>query len=277
MAFASPWEDQQQTQARIGRVGGANPNGPPGVNAAPQGAPAAPTTPSPWQGYQPGYLGKTGGPKAGSGWGYYYADTGQGNPNAGAGLAAAAQNFNYNETPQSSLAKAGMGRAEGLISSGDPDALASKFYRKGENVALRAGQASREQQLAENADTYAQRGMLNSGGLAASQADIRRQASQARLSALDQLGSQAMQFGEQAAIGRLGAGMPWENSDLGRRETNTEWQNRGIDKRADMAAQAASASAAGRAAGQERILEIPGFGEVPESMLPYIGQFMGGL
>lgn len=273
MAMQSPWEDQQQVAARVGRQTGANPNGPPGVNAAPAGAPAQPAAGanSPWQGYEPGYLGKTGGAKPGSGWGYYYADNGR---DTGAGaLGALASNFNYDQTDQSDLSKSGMSRAKGLIDTGDPAALAANFYKKGENVALRAGQAAREQELADDADTWAMKGMLKGGGAAASAADIRRKSSQARLAALDQLGSQALQFGEQAAIGRLGAGMPWENSDLGRRETNTEWRNRAIDKRTDLAAAAASA----RGAGQERILEIPGFGEIPESMLPYVGQAMGML
>lgn len=273
MAFASPWEDQQDTAARTGRKSGANPYGPPAVNAAPQGAPAAPQAGanSPWQGYDPGYLGKTGGAQPGSGWGYYYANDGR---NTGAGaLGSLAQNFNYNETGQSDLSKSGMGRAKQLIDEGDPTKLADQFYKRGENVALRAGQAARENQLAESADSYAQRGMLQSGGAQAAQADIRRQAAQARLGALDQLGSQAMQFGEQSAINRLGAGTPWENSDLGRRSQNTEWQNRAIDKRTELAAAAARAGASG----QERIIEIPGYGEVPESMMPYIGQMMGML
>lgn len=273
MAFASPWQDQQETAARVGRSTGANPYGPPSVNTAPAGKPAAPAAgaSSPWQGYEPGYLGKTGGAQPGSGWGYYYADSGR--PNGSGALGAMARDFNYNETGQSDLSKSGMSRAKSLIDSGDPEALAKSFYKKGENVALRAGQAARENELSEDADTWAMKGMLKGGGAAASAADIRRKASQARLAALDQLGSQALQFGEQAAVNRLGAGMPWENSDLGRRETNTEWQNRAIDKRTDLAAAAASAAGSG----MERILEIPGFGEIPESMLPYVGQAMGML
>jgi hypothetical protein len=261
------WDDQQQATARTGRSAGANPYGPPGVNAAPQGAPAQ----GAWQGYEPGYLGKTGGPKAGSGWGYYYADNGR---DTGAGaLGGLAQNFNYNETDQSALSKSGMGRAQSLIDTGDPTQLGNQMYKQRENIALRAGQAARENQLAENADQYAMRGMTGSGGEAGAAADIRRQASQARLSALDQARAESTQFGEQAATGRLSAGMPWEQSDLGRRQQNTEWQNRAIDKRTDLAAAAASA----RGAGQERIIEVPGLGEVPESMMGYVGQFMGML
>src|SRR5262245_4248329 len=262
---AAGWDNQEQAVAREARGAGANPYGPPGVNSSPQGAPAQ----GPWQGYEAGYLGKTGGAKPGSGWGYYYADTGR---NTGAGaLGSLAKNFNYNETDQSSLSKAGMGRAESLINTGDPDALANKMYKQRENIAIRAGQAARENDLAENADTYAMRGMTGSGGEIGAAADIRAKASQARLQALDQARAESTQWGETAATGRLDAGMPWENSDLGRRMSNTEWQNRAIDKRTDLAAAAASAAGSG----QERIIEIPGYGEVPESMMPYLMEFGG--
>src|SRR5262245_33519661 len=155
---AAGWDNQQQAVAREARGAGANPYGPPGVNSAPQGAPAQ----GPWQSYEPGYLGKTGGAKLGSGWGYYYADIGR---NIGAGaLGGLAASFNYNETPQSSLSKVGMGRAESLINTGDFDALANKMYKQCENIAMRAGAVARENDLAENADTYAMRGMTGSGG-----------------------------------------------------------------------------------------------------------------
>jgi hypothetical protein len=259
----SPWDDQTQVAARTGRSSGANPYGPPAANAAPAGAPKE----GPWQGYDPGYLGKTGGAKPGSGWGYYYADSGR---NTGAGaLGGLAQSFNYNETGQSDLSKAGMGRAKGLIETGDPDALAAKMYKQRENIAMRAGSAARENELAENADLYAMRGMTGSGGETGAAADIRRKASQARLAALDEARAGSTQWGETAATGRLDAGMPWEGSDLGRRQQNTEWQNRAIDKRTDLAAAAASAAGGG----QERIIEIPGYGEVPESMIPYMMEF----
>ena len=261
----SPWDDDTDRAARTGRVTGANPYGPPGVNQAPQGAPAA----GPWQGYQPGYLGRTGGAQPGTGWGYYYADTGR---DTGAGaLGGLAANFNYETTPQSQLSMSGMGRAQKLIDTGDPTELGNMMYGQRENIAMRAGQAAREQQLAENADLYAMRGMTGSGGEAGAAADIRRQASQARLAALDQARAESTGWGEQAAIGRLGAGMPWEESDLGRRLQNTEWLNRAIDRRTDLAASAAAA----RGAGQERIIEIPGYGEVPESMIPYLLEFSG--
>lgn len=270
--MAAPgWDDQQQATARMGKSMGANAFGPPAAAQQPAGAPAQ----GPWQGYDPGYLGKTGGPKAGTGWGYYYADTGRGGGGAGGALSSLAQNFNYNETGQSDLSKSGMGRAQKLIDTGDPTDLANNMYRQRENVAIRAGQAARENELAENADTYAMRGMTGSGGEAGAAADIRRNASQARLQALDKARAESTVFGEQSATGRLQAGMPWESSDLGRREGNTEWQNRAIDRRTDLAAQAASANAAARAGSQERIIEVPGYGEIPESMMPYLGMFAG--
>jgi len=279
MAFQSPWDDAQDTAARTGRRSGANPYGPPGVKTATAGAPAnPPNAPDPggggggganWQGYTPGYLGQTGGAQPGSGWGYYYANNGRA---TGAGaLNNLAQNFNYDETDQSSLSKAGMGLAERLINEGDPTKLADKFYQRGENTAIRAGQAAREQELSDVADSYAQRGMLASGGAQGAAADVRRKSSQARLAALDKLNEDAMQFGESASQGRLAGGMPWENSDLGRRTDNTGWRNRAIDKRTELAAAAASAAGAG----QERIIEIPGYGEVPESMIPYLMEFGG--
>lgn len=273
MGFASPWEDDQARTERTGRVSGANPNGPPGVNRGPAGAPAAPQAGanSPWQGYSPGYLGRTGGATPGSGWGYYYASDGR--PTGAGALSNLARNFNYNTTDQSDLSRAGVSRATKMIEEGDPRKLTDEYYRRGENIALRAGQAARDQELADVADSYAATGMYGSGLARSAEADVRRRASQARLSALSDLSSQALAFGEQAAIGRLGAGMPWENSDLGRRMENTAIENRGIDRRTDLAASAARAAGSG----YERILEIPGFGEVPESMLPYIGQMMGML
>jgi hypothetical protein len=278
MAFASPWEDQDEQNARTGRSSGANPYGPPGVHQQPQGAPRNPTFSadsggggggSPWQGYTPGYLGETGGAQPGSGWGYYYANSGR--PTGAGGISAAANALKFSEAEQTDLSKTAMERARLNIEGADPAALAAKMYQARENTALRAGQAAREQQLAENADMYAMRGMTGSGGEAGSAADIRRAASQARLSALDQAQAESMQFGEQAASGRLESGVPWQSDESGRREFNAAKQWEAEQMRREMQARAASAAAGG----YERIIEIPGFGEVPESMIPYLMEFGG--
>jgi len=238
MAMQTAFDDQQNAIARQAKSAAPSPYAPPqGVASGPSGAPA------------PGYAGPVVG---GTGFGSYWRSSGR---DTGAGAyQGLANSFNYNETGQSDLSKAGMGRAQSLIQSGDPQQLADNMYRQRENIAMRAGQASREQELADNADQYAMRGMTGSGGEAGAAAAIRAKASQARLAALDTARSEATQFGEQSAVNRLQAGMPWEQSDLGRRSQNTEWQNRAIDKRADFAAQAAAA----RAAGQEKVYRMGG-------------------
>lgn len=259
--FETPAMDFRRRQSQS-----ANPYGPPSPNRAPAGRPQA----GPWQGYEPGYLGRTGGAQPGSGWGYYYASSGR--PTAAGGLGRIARGIKPRTAEQTSLSRTAMGYAENLLGR-TPEQLADEAYRRRENIAVRGGRAGLEQELEEARADLASQGMLGSGFGGARLANIRRSSTQSTLDALDRARAESQQFGEQAAQGRLAGGVPWQGDEQGRRQFNAQMAWQADQQRRQMQAAAARAAAGG----YERIIEIPGFGEVPESMVPYMMQYGGML
>jgi hypothetical protein len=178
---------------------------------------------------------------------------------------------------QTDLSRAAMGYAQNLLGR-TPEQLGQDYYQRGENIALRAGQAGLQERLRDMSDQAAMSGF---GGpyAQARRNQALQQAGAERMAALDQLSSQALQFGEQAGLGRLAGGVPWQTDEQGRRMFNAQERAAANRQRAQMMASAARAGASG----QERILTFtdPNTGQrmdIPEYMFRnYVVPQQGGM
>jgi hypothetical protein len=184
-------------------------------------------------------------------------------------------NVNFQTTGQSPLAAAQIASAINLAETADPEALRQGYYQRGENAAIRAGQAALQAQLRDIAGQGAMTGFGPASGFvqAARRSAIGQSGAQ-RMQALENLQQAASTFGEQAALGRLAAGTPIEQLDLQRRMENT-----GILNQQQLAnARAAASRSAAAAAGYERsyLMTDPATGQqmyMPESYINFLTQF----
>jgi hypothetical protein len=195
--------------------------------------------------------------------------------NSGRPTGGGMPNVNFQTTGQSPLAAAQIQSALGLAQSADPDALRQGFYERGENAAIRAGQAALQAQLRDVAGQGAMTGFgPSSGAVQAARRQVLGQAGSQRMQALENLQRSASQYGEQAALGRLAAGTPIEQLDLQRRMENT-----GIMNQQQLAnARAAASRSAAAASGYERsyLMTDPATGQqmyMPESYINFLTQF----